>query len=101
MDRDRFAWDAGSETLDVILPVLKISRPNLDEAQSKVYTEGNYVTRDASADLSRNNSVQAERRAGAFARNPEVLALARAAARMQSGRTSPSPCKSPDMATLP
>lgn len=81
VDRDRFGWDADAETLDVTLPTLKISKPNLDEAQSKVYTEGTYVTRDASTDLSRNNSVQAERKAAAFAKNPEVLALARAAAK--------------------
>lgn len=81
VDRDRFVWNADAETLDVTLPTLKISKPNLDEAKSKVYTEGTYVTRNASTDLSRNNSVQAERKAAAFAKNPEVLALARAAAK--------------------
>lgn len=81
VDRDRFAWNADAETLDVTLPTLKISKPNLDETQSKVFTEGTYVTRNASTDLSRNNSVQAERKAAAFAKNPEVLALARAAAK--------------------
>ena len=81
MDRDRFAWDAGSETLSVVLPALRISRPNLDEAAQKTFTEGTYVTRDASTDLARNNSQQAERKAAAFAKNPEVLALARQAAK--------------------
>ncbi|MEH6722193.1 MAG: DUF4230 domain-containing protein, partial [Qipengyuania sp.] len=81
MDRDRFAWDDGSDTLSVILPPLRISRPNLDEAAQKTFTEGTYVSRDASADLARNNSQQAERKAAAFAKNPEVLALARQAAK--------------------
>ena len=81
MDRDRFAWDAESETLSVVLPPLRISRPNLDEAAQKTFTEGTYVSRDASADLARNNSQQAERKAAAFAKNPEVLALARQAAK--------------------
>lgn len=81
MDRDRFEWDEGEETLDVVLPVLRISRPNLDEAQSRVFTEGTWVTRDASADLARNNSQQAERKAAAFAKNPQILAMARKAAR--------------------
>jgi len=81
MDRDAFAWDEASETLSVVLPVLRISRPNLDEAQSRVFTEGNWVTASAQADLSRNNSLQAERKAAAFAKNPEVLALARQAAK--------------------
>ena len=81
MDRDRFAWDAETETLSVTLPPLRISRPNLDEANARIFTEGTYVTRDASSDLSRNNSKQAEERAAVFARNPQVLGLARAAAK--------------------
>lgn len=81
IDRDRFEWNDDSDTLRVVLPTLKISRPNLDEAEQRVFTEGNWVTRDASTDLARNNSQQAERKAAAFARNPEVLALAREAAR--------------------
>ena len=81
MDRDRFAWDQDSETLSVVLPSLRISRPNLDEAAQKTFTEGTYVSRDASADLARNNSQQAERKAAQFAKNPEVLALARQAAK--------------------
>lgn len=80
MDRDRFDWDEESETMRVVLPPLKISRPNLDEARARVFTEGNWVTRDASADLARNNSEQAERRAATFARNPQVMSLARNAA---------------------
>ena len=81
MDRDAFAWDAASETLNVVLPTLRISRPNLDEAQARVFTEGAWVTRNAQADLSRNNSLQAERKAAEFAKNPEVLAMARQAAK--------------------
>lgn len=81
MDRDRFAWDEESATLSVVLPTLRISRPNLDEAAQKTFTEGTYVSRDASADLARNNSQQAERKAAQFAKNPEVLALARQAAK--------------------
>lgn len=81
MDRDHFVWDAEAETLDVTIPTLRISRPNLDEAQAKTFTEGTYVSRDASVDLARNNSEQAERKAVAFAKNPEVLALARQAAK--------------------
>ena len=81
MDRDRFTWDEESETLGVVLPALKISRPNLDEGAAKTFTEGTYVSRDASADLARNNSQQAERKAAAFAKNPQVLAMARDAAK--------------------
>ncbi|WP_209346882.1 DUF4230 domain-containing protein [Pontixanthobacter sp. CEM42] len=79
--RDRIAWDADTETMDITLPVLKISKPNLDEARKKVYTEGVWVSRGASENLSRENSLQAEQKAAAFAKNPEVLALARQAAK--------------------
>ena len=81
MDRDAFAWDDASQTLTVVLPTLRISRPNLDEAQARIFTEGNWVTAKAQADLSRNNSLQAERKAAEFAKNPEVLAMARQAAK--------------------
>jgi hypothetical protein len=81
MDRDAFAWDAATQTLSVVLPPLRISRPNLDEGQARVFTEGNWVTATAQRDLSRNNSLQAERKAAVFAKNPEVLALARQAAK--------------------
>jgi hypothetical protein len=81
MDRDRFAWDDARDTLSVVLPPLRISRPNLDEAESKVFTEGNWVTANAQRDLSKNNSLQAERKAAEFAKNPEVLAMARQAAK--------------------
>jgi hypothetical protein len=81
MDRDAFAWDAASQTLNVVLPSLRISRPNLDEAQARVFTEGNWVTANAQRSLSRNNSLQAERKAAEFAKNPQVLSLARNAAK--------------------
>lgn len=81
MDRDRFAWDEATKTLTVDLPPLRISRPNLDEAQARIFTEGNWVTSGAQRDLSRNNSLQAERKAVVFAQNPQILALARQAAK--------------------
>ncbi|RDC59196.1 hypothetical protein HME9302_00381 [Alteripontixanthobacter maritimus] len=79
--RDRIAWDEATETLDVTIPQLKISRPNLDEGAARVFTEGTYVSRNAAQSLSQSNSRQAERRAVEFAKNPEVLALARTAAK--------------------
>ena len=81
MDRDDFSWNAETSRLTVTLPQLQTTRPNLDEARARVFTEGLYVSRDASADLARNNSQQAERKASAFAKNPEILSLARNAAK--------------------
>lgn len=79
--RDQLTWDEASETLDVTIPQLRISRPNLDEGAARVFTEGAYVSRNAAQNLSQSNSRQAERRAAVFAKNPEVLNLARSAAK--------------------
>lgn len=81
MDADRLEWDEQSDTLSVILPPLRISRPNLDEANARVFTQGTYLTRDASRDLSQNNSKQAEKKAAGFAKNPQILGLAQQAAK--------------------
>ena len=81
MDRGDFAWDTGGETLDVVLPPLTVSTPNIDEAEARYFTDGLYVSRDASVSLGRSNSAIAERRAREFAANPEVMNLARAAAK--------------------
>ena len=81
MDRGDFRWDEEGETLTVTLPQIRTTRPNIDEGAARTFTEGSWVTREAGADLARNNSRQAERRASAFAKNPEILALARQAAK--------------------
>ncbi|TCD04140.1 DUF4230 domain-containing protein [Erythrobacteraceae bacterium CFH 75059] len=80
MGRDDFTWDPAAQRLTVTLPPLQTTRPNIDESAARVFTEGAFVTREAAVALARNNSVQAERKASEFARNPEVLGLARQAA---------------------
>jgi len=79
--RDRMQWDDGSDTLRVQLPPLQTSIPNLDEKSARLFTDGNFVTGGAAQALARNNSAQAERKASEFARNGEILALARTAAK--------------------
>lgn len=79
--RDRMQWDADSETLDVQLPPIKTTVPNLDEKSARLFTEGSFVTGGAAESLIKNNSAVAERKATNFAKNPEVLELAREAAR--------------------
>ena len=83
MERGDFVWDEAGDRLTVTLPQIQTSRPNIDEGAARVFTEGAYITRDAAQDLARNNSQQAERKASAFAKNPEILALARQAARQE------------------
>jgi len=81
MTRANFRWSENEQVLDVTIPKLQISRPNLDEARARVFTEGMFVSRTASTALSRSNSQAAERNAITFAQNPEVLNLARGAAK--------------------
>ncbi len=81
MQRDDFAWDEASQTLTVTLPQVQTSRPNLDEANARLFTEGLFNTGGSQQVLSGKNSQVAEQKAAAFARSPEVLALARTAAR--------------------
>ena len=68
MDRSRLSWNAETQTMDVRLPALELSKPNLDEARrTLVRTSGLFVTREAGEALSRRASAHAEARAKASA----------------------------------
>ncbi|WP_305098054.1 DUF4230 domain-containing protein [Croceibacterium aestuarii] len=79
--RDRMTWDDGSDTFAIKLPPLQTTVPNLDEKSARLFTDGNFVIGAAAQDMLKNNSAQAERKASEFARNPEMLAMARKAAK--------------------
>ena len=81
MDTDDFRWDEAAQVLDVELPALTVSTPNIDEGEARFFTDGVWVSRDASESLSRSNSQIATRRAREFASNAEIMGLARTAAR--------------------
>jgi hypothetical protein len=81
MSRERLRWDDETKTLDVQLPPLTLSRPNLDEARAQYLREGVFITRDAQAKLNRNNTLLAERQATQTAGNPVLMNLARTAAK--------------------
>jgi hypothetical protein len=81
MKRDRLKWDAGAERLDVILPPLAVSRPNLDEARAQYLREGVWITSPAQDKLTRDNTLLAERQAVDQAANPALMELARSAAK--------------------
>ncbi|MEO0464659.1 MAG: DUF4230 domain-containing protein [Pseudomonadota bacterium] len=81
MDASRFEWASDSATLKVTLPKLRASKPNLDEAEARLFTEGLLNTGGSQQLLSEKNSEIAEQKATAFAKNPEILALARSAAK--------------------
>ncbi len=81
MDRGRLAWNEAARRLDVRLPPLRLSRPNLDEGRAQYLREGVWISRTAQDRLTRENTRLAERQAAAQAANPVLMDLARAAAR--------------------
>lgn len=81
IDRSRMAWNAATRRLDVALPPLRLSRPNLDEARAQYLREGVWITRGAQEQLTRANTQSAERQAAEAAANPALMALARGAAK--------------------
>ena len=81
MDRNRLVWNEATRTLDLLLPPLTISKPNLDERQAQYLREGVWISRDAQDSLSRQNTRMAEQQAMQEAANPVLLNLARAAAK--------------------
>ena len=81
MGKARMKWDDASSHLDVTLPPLQLSRPNLDEAHAQYLREGVWITGEAQAKLTRDNTLVAEQQAADQARNPALLALARNAAK--------------------
>lgn len=81
MTRERMSWNAATKRLDVVLPPLQLSRPNLDEARAQYLREGAWITRAAQEKLTRENTQGAERQAAQGAANPALMQLARGAAK--------------------
>lgn len=81
LDTGDFNWDADTQTLSVTVPALRTSQPNIDEANARLFTEGLFNTGGSQQLLSEKNSEIAAQKASAFAKNPEILALARTAAK--------------------
>ena len=81
MNKARIDWDPNGQRMTVTLPPLQLSKPNLDEAHAQYLREGVWITGDAQAKLTRDNTLTAEKLAGDQARNPVLLDLAKEAAR--------------------
>lgn len=81
LDANRLGWDEEGKRLDVTLPPLQVSKPNMDEANAQYLREGVWITGDAQAKLTRSNTIVAEREAAKQASNPVLLDLARNAAK--------------------
>ncbi|MBV1690958.1 DUF4230 domain-containing protein [Novosphingobium sp. G106] len=81
MGHDRLTWNAETKRLDVRLPPLALSRPNLDEGRAQYLREGVWITRTTQDNLTRANTQLAEKQAAEQAANPVLMGLARAAAK--------------------
>lgn len=81
MGRDRLAWDAATQKLSVRLPPLQLTPPNLDEGRAQYLREGVWISRSTQDQLTRENTLAAEKQARAQAANPVLVQLARAAAK--------------------
>lgn len=81
MARDRLTWNEETKRLDVQLPPLTLSRPNLDEGRAQYLREGVWISRNMQDKLNRDNTKLAESQAAQQARNPVLMGLARAAAK--------------------
>jgi Protein of unknown function (DUF4230) len=81
MTRERLTWDAAAKRLDVRLPPLTPSRPDLDEARAQYLREGVWISRTVQDKLTRENTRAAEAQAAEQAANPVLMNLARAAAK--------------------
>lgn len=81
IDRRRMSWDENARRLDVRLPPLQLSRPNLDEGRAQYLREGVWISRDTQGSLTRDNTQLAEVQARESASNPVLMDLARNAAK--------------------
>lgn len=81
IDRRRLQWDGNASRLDVRLPALQLSRPNLDEGSAKYLREGVWISRNTQDSLTRDNTQLAEIQARESASNPVLMELARKAAK--------------------
>lgn len=76
-----FEWDEEAQTMEVTIPPLTITEPTLDTRRAQLVNRGILVSGDAAMSLMQKNMGTARQRAIRESRNPEMVALARSAAR--------------------
>ena len=82
LDASDYRWDGKRRALQVTIPDVLPTKPNIDETQRRTLaTAGVFVTREAYDNLNRRAAVLATRTANAEAKKPEHLNAARANAR--------------------
>ncbi len=76
-----FRWNEDAETMQVTIPDLTVTEPSLDTRRARLVNRGILVSGDAAMNLMRKNMGTARATAIRESRNPEMVAMARSAAR--------------------
>lgn len=98
MDLGDFRWDEQSRTLVVEAPDIQPGRPNIDESRRVLQeTEGLWVSRRASENLSRRAAGLANQAAAKEARKPEQMQKARENARQALARLIETPLEAANL----
>ena len=81
LDKNQFDWNSDTRRMIVTIPTPRVSEPNLDMTRAKLVNRGVLVTGETALELLRKNTVMARREALEEANNPQMMQLAREAAR--------------------
>ena len=81
LDEGSFRWNPEAQTMDLTVPPLVVSEPQLDARRAQLVNRGILMSGDAAMNLMRLNMGTARETALRESRNPQMIALARAAAR--------------------
>jgi hypothetical protein len=81
LDEGSFRWNPEAQTMDLTVPPLVVGEPQLDARRAQLVNRGILMSGDAAMNLMRLNMGTARETALRESRNPQMIALARAAAR--------------------
>ncbi len=76
-----FEWDEDAQSMQVTIPPLTVTEPSLDPRRAQLVNRGILVSGNAAMNLMRKNMGTARQTAIRESRNPEMVAMARSAAR--------------------
>jgi hypothetical protein len=88
-----FRWDADRQVMDVVIPPVIIGEPALDARRAQLVNRGLLMSPDVALRLMQKNMAVARTKAVAEARNPQMMALARGAAREMMVRNITMPLR--------
>ena len=88
-----FRWDAERQTMDVVVPPVIVGEPALDARRAQLVNRGLLMSPNVALSLMQKNMGVARTKALAEARNPQMMELARNAAREMMVRNITMPLR--------